>query len=135
MENINIRRVDINALRQLQSIGRQTFYETFSAHNSEENIRKYLAEGFSDEQLTRELQNPGSEFYFAELEDHVIGYLKLNSGEAQTELKEEGTVEIERIYVSRDYHGKKVGQLLYEKAVQVARDKKAACIWLGVWEQ
>jgi hypothetical protein len=42
----------------------------------------------------------------------VIGYLKLNSGASQTELKEDTALEIERIYVLKAYHGKAVGQLL-----------------------
>jgi len=41
-------------------------------------------------------------------------YLKLNFGESQTELKDNNALEIERIYVSKEFHGKSVGQLLYE---------------------
>jgi ribosomal protein S18 acetylase RimI-like enzyme len=28
-----------------------------------------------------------------------------------------------------------VGQLLYEKAMQIARQKNADYVWLGVWEE
>jgi ribosomal protein S18 acetylase RimI-like enzyme len=119
----------------LQQISRQTFSETFAAHNTAENMRSYLEEQFSLDKLTTELNNPGSRFYFAVENDHPIGYLKLNSGNAQTELQEENGLEIERIYVSKAFLGKKIGQLLYEKAVEVARLQKAAYIWLGVWEE
>ena len=43
-------------------------------------------------------------------------------------------MEIERIYVSSSYYGEGVGQLLFEKALQIARDNAKNCIWLGVWE-
>ena len=33
------------------------------------------------------------------------------------------------------YHGKKVGQLLYEKAIETAKQKNADYVWLGVWEE
>jgi len=36
--------------------------------------------------------------------------------------------------VLKEFQGKKVGQFLYEKAVQVAQQIKADYIWLGVWE-
>ena len=65
----------------------------------------------------------------------VIGYLKLNFGDSQTELKDDKSAEIERIYVLQEYQGKKVGQLLYEKALQIANAYKADYIWLGVWEE
>lgn len=66
---------------------------------------------------------------------NVIGYLKLNSGQSQTELQDNEALEIERIYVLKDFHGKKVGQALYQKAIQVARQVKAPYVWLGVWEK
>jgi ribosomal protein S18 acetylase RimI-like enzyme len=133
--NIAIREVTIDDIIELQKISRQTFSETFAASNTEANMTKFLETGYSMEKLETELKDPGSAFYFAVDNDHVIGYLKLNFGESQTELKDDHTVEIERIYVLKDYHGKHIGQLLYEKAIQVARQKNAEYIWLGVWEE
>jgi ribosomal protein S18 acetylase RimI-like enzyme len=39
------------------------------------------------------------------------------------------------IYVKSAYHGKKIGQLLYEKALELARLQNKAYLWLGVWEE
>lgn len=57
MEAIQIKRITLNDIEQLQQIGRQTFYETFSAENTEENMTNYLNEGFSLEKLTAELND------------------------------------------------------------------------------
>lgn len=135
MGNITIRGVTLNDIEQLQVIGRETFSETFSSSNTKENIAKYLEDGFSIEKLTEELNNEHSEFYFAVIDDKVVGYLKLNFGRSQTELQGSISLEIERIYVLQQYHGKKVGQVLYEKSMQVAEDKKVNYVWLGVWEE
>ncbi len=135
MENITVQKISISDLQALQKIGRQTFYETFAPSNSEENISKYLEEGFSEDKLTTELEDPNAEFYFATLDDEVIGYLKLNFGASQTELKDDKALEIERIYVLQEFHGKKVGQILYSKAIEVAKDKNSDYVWLGVWEE
>ena len=134
-ENIQLKKISINEIDQLKKIGQQTFYETFSESNSEENMKEYLEKGFSNEKLTAELSDKNSEFYFATLNDEVIGYLKINFGPSQTELKNDKTVEIERIYVSKEFHGKKVGQLLYEKAIEIAKQKNSEYVWLGVWEE
>ena len=135
MTNIEIRKVKLNEIDQLQKIGRQTFYETFSESNSEENMKSYLKEGFSNEKLIAELNDVNSEFYFATFDNEVIGYLKLNFGDSQTELKDNKSLEIERIYVSKEFHGKKIGQLLYDKAIQTAVIKGSEYVWLGVWEE
>jgi ribosomal protein S18 acetylase RimI-like enzyme len=96
---------------------------------------KYLNEALSLEKLTEELNNPNSLFYFIEENDTPIGYLKLNMGASQTELNDNTALEIERIYVTQAYQGKKIGQQLYEKAIQVAKEKGVEYIWLGVWEE
>ena len=135
MENIIIRQATTEEVAQLQKIGRQTFWETFAAQNTLANMQEYLDTEFSTQKLTAELANPNSQFYFALSDGHIIGYLKLNMGTAQTELQETNAVEIERIYVLKAFHGKKIGQLLYEKAVQLAREQNADYVWLGVWEE
>lgn len=135
MANITLNRATLSDINQLQQISRQTFHETFSAVNTEENMRKYLEEEFSTEKLSDELDNNDSEFYFALLDNDVIGYLKLNIGQSQTEIKDDKAIELERIYVLKEFHGKRVGQLLYEKAVLIARQRNIDYLWLGVWEK
>ncbi len=135
MENINIRKAAPQDVHQLQSISRQTFTETFLAGNTEENLKKYLEEDLSLQKLQAELNDKNAQFYFAELDHKIIGYLKLNFGESQTELKDNKALEIERIYVLAAFHGKAVGQSLYEKAIQIAKQHNADYVWLGVWEE
>ncbi len=132
---IEIQRIGLLAAEQLQLIGKQTFAETFADTNTEENMQKYLEESFLTTKLLSELTNPNSEFYFALLHKKVIGYLKINFGEAQTEIKDSNALEIERIYVLKEFQGKKVGQLLYETALNRAKQINVDSLWLGVWEK
>ncbi|MEJ5961593.1 GNAT family N-acetyltransferase [Pedobacter immunditicola] len=135
MENIIVEKVALKDVNQLQKVSKQTFLEAFSVGNSQVNMAKYIEEAFSLEKLTAELNNEQSAFYFALLDENVIGYLKLNFGESQTELKEDKGLEVERIYVLQEFLGKKVGQVLYEKAMEIADQINAEFVWLGVWEE
>ena len=135
MNKIEITKIDLNEIEQLQIIGKETFFETFAEGNSEENMKKYLEESFTNELLKTELTNPNSEFYFARMDNNVIGYLKINFGNAQTELKNNKAIEIERIYVLKEFHGKNAGQVLFEKAFEIAKQLNADYLWLGVWEE
>lgn len=132
---MKIRKVSLKDIEKLREIGKLTFAETFFSENSEENMTKYLENGFSTEKLKTELTDKNAEFYFAELKGKVIGYLKVNIGESQTEIKIKNALEIERIYVLKEFHGKKVGQILYAKALELAKEKNVENVWLGVWEQ
>jgi diamine N-acetyltransferase len=135
MEDFTITQVTHKDIDQLQKIGKQTFYETFAADNSEADMTTYLNEGFSIQKLIQELNDSNTEFYFVTLNDSVVGYLKINLAQSQTELKTENALEIERIYILNEYQGKKVGQLLFDKAIQIARVNKVSFVWLGVWEK
>jgi diamine N-acetyltransferase len=133
--NVIIRQASHLDLAALQAIGRKTFAETFADSNSEENLAAYLAAGFSEDKLKAELQNDNSQFYFALQKEEVIGYLKVNWGDAQSEKQNPHALEIERIYVLQQYHGTQVGALLYQQALSIAQTRKAPYIWLGVWEE
>jgi ribosomal protein S18 acetylase RimI-like enzyme len=69
-------------------------------------------------------------------QDHELaGYMKLNSGAAQTVEGKAGTLEIERIYVLAKFHGKQMGKRLLQHAIDVAKEAAYDTIWLGVWER
>jgi GNAT superfamily N-acetyltransferase len=134
MNNIAISRISINDLFLLQKISIQTFTETFTPTNSAENIGTYIQDNLNEKQLTFELGNPNSQFYIAYANDEAVGYIKVNFGEAQTERIDSNTLEIHRIYVLQSFHGKMIGQLLLDKAIQIAQNVGYESIWLGVWE-
>lgn len=135
MTTIEIKKASLSDLDLLQKIGKDTFTETFEAVNTSENIANYLEESFNTNQMTSELNNPDSQFYLAILDQEVIGYLKINFGKAQTELINENALEIQRIYVLQQFHGKKVGQLFVEKVLEIVNKIPVEYIWLGVWEE
>jgi ribosomal protein S18 acetylase RimI-like enzyme len=134
MSLIEIRKISVADLPLLHAISRQTFIETFAEVNTEEDMNQYLSDSFNDERLTSELLNANSEFYFAEIDGQPAGYLKVNFGEAQTDVQDRNTLELERIYVLKDFLGKQVGQILLDKAIQIAKKAKVDYLWLGVWE-
>jgi hypothetical protein len=132
---MQIRKLNIQDLENLQKISITTFRETFEEVNTEEDMQKYLEENLSLERLKSELENPNSKFYFAENENEILGYLKLNFNDAQTENQGNEALEIERIYVLKEFFPLKIGQFLFEKSIEIAKEKNINFIWLGVWEK
>ena len=131
MELYQVQKAD---LLSLQEISRQTFFDTFGAVNSDEDMNRYLEVNLSLDQLTEELNNPSTSFFFAKSNNEILAYLKLNEAEAQTEKREVPSIEIERIYVRKEYQNRGVGQFLLDFSFQLTKDKKMKLIWLGVWE-
>lgn len=135
MNSIEINQISISNLEELQQFSIQTFIESFSEQNTKENMESYLASSFSEETLNKEMLNSGSEFYFVKLNGETVGYIKINFGDAQTEGSDPESLEIERIYVSKNFQGKNIGKTLFNKAVNIAKDRNLYSIWLGVWEE
>jgi len=135
MDKLKIRRATSADTELLLAIGRQTFFEKFTENNSEENMLQYASEAYTFEKIASEVNNVNSQFYLATLNNQTVGYLKINFGEAQTELQDPQALELERIYVLNEFQGKKIGQMLFEKTLEIARQAKVNYVWLGVWEE
>lgn len=135
MDKFEIRKATFEDSELLLDIGKQTFFEKFKENNSEENMLQYASEAYTFEKIASEVNNPNSQFYLASLNKQTVGYLKINFGEAQTELQDPEALELERIYVLKEFQGQKIGQLLFEKTLEIARLAKVNYVWLGVWEE
>ncbi len=123
---------DIPALSNLCA---DTFRETFSHDNTEEELQAFFDEAYNYDILKRELNHDESETYLAYVDDVLAGYLKVNWGGAQTECKLEDAFEVQRIYVLKAYQGYGVGRALFDKAMRIAESGGFAWAWLGVWEK
>ncbi|WP_342645056.1 GNAT family N-acetyltransferase [Mucilaginibacter sp. CSA2-8R] len=131
---INMVKVTEADIAMLSTISRETFFAAFYYLNNADDMEAYAASSFSHQKLSAELRAPGAEFYFAMLDGEVAGFIKINTGEAQNEYKQDNSLEIERLYVLAKHQNKKLGRQMLNFAFDKAADKKVDFIWLGVWE-
>jgi len=131
---VSIKICNINNLDELVHISRTTYYDTFIDTNSVEDMEIYLETNMSSTVLSKELNNPDSFFYFATCSNHPIGYLKINRGPAQIEKFNVVAVELERLYILKDFLGKGAALQLLKIAIDFAVNESAEFLWLGVWE-
>ena len=125
----------IDDLDQLKKLAYQTFDESFRPMNIQEAIDTYLGEAFTTEKLSTELMTNGSEFYFIYADEELAGYLKINYAPAQSDINDPDSMEIERIYVKKEFKGKGLGKQLMNYAVKLAEEGSKKYLWLGVWER
>lgn len=132
--NLSIVPVADSDLQLLREISIATFREAFAEQNAAEHMEDYIATALSESKLASELRNEQSQFMLAYLGHDLVGYLKVNFGDAQTEHVDGDTMEIERIYVYARVYGTGVGQALLNRAIEMAKASGVTTIWLGVWE-
>lgn len=110
MGDCTIRPVGPPEVQALAELARQTFVTAVTRGNTPDDLAAYVGRAFSVERMAAEL---GASdffffffFFFAEVEGDLAGYLKINTGEAQTEQVEVETLEVERIYMDSRQQGR-----------------------------
>lgn len=131
---ISVRKVNADDCEELLHLGKSTFFDTFAAYNTKEDMESYMSENYTISKIRSEICDPANCFLFAIENNKAVGFVKLRTGKIPPELVDTNPIEIERIYVSKSHQGKKVGALLMSYCINLAKEEKHDCIWLAVWE-
>ena len=130
-----IRKCTIADLQALRDLAYETYDDSFRALNTPETMYAYLAEAFDLERVKAELETPQCGFYFLFAGGKLAGYIKINEAPAQTDINDTDSLELERIYVQKEFKRLGLGTNLIQYAEEIARSIGKKYIWLGVWEQ
>ncbi|HEX8617769.1 MAG TPA: GNAT family N-acetyltransferase [Thermoanaerobaculia bacterium] len=111
----------------LAAFGARTFRDAFAADNRAEDMDAYVGQAYGETQQRRELEDPNQAVLLVERDGVLLAYAHLRISENE--------VEIARFYVDRAHHGEGIAQELMQHAIDVARERGAKRVWLGVWER
>ncbi len=132
---ITIRRILLRDAAALAEISRQTFYDTFTGTCTEEDMQSFLEQYFNLAQVQTELTNADDYYFFAEADGRPVAYIRFMEDYNNWELvKKWKALELKRLYVIQQYHGKGIAQQLMDFFILFAQQNKYQVIWLGVWE-
>lgn len=132
---MKIRRVVIEDAEILSNLASKTFYDTFKGTCSEEDMVDFLHEYYNLNQVKLELSNADDYFYFAEVDGVPVGYIRIMGGNTGFDgLQKFNALELKRLYILNEFHGKGVAQFLMNFVFDYANEKKYEVVWLGVWE-
>jgi GNAT superfamily N-acetyltransferase len=119
----------------LAELGARTFYETFAADNTPENMAAYLAKNFGPEQQADEIADPSLVILIAEVEGNAVGFAALRMGARQEGITGARPIELKQIYSLKEWIGHGIGATLMQASLDEAQRRGHDSIWLGVWER
>lgn len=131
---IDLKRIKISDVLELQKISIETFNDTFGEYNSLEDLNEMFENNYNSEQLKSEINNQSTDFEFIYVDGQIAGYLKINWGSAQSEDMGNSFLEVERIYIRKAFKRQGLGTKLMDYAIEKAKKLGKQYIWLGVWE-
>jgi diamine N-acetyltransferase len=129
-----IRRATPEDASLLAELGARTFHDAFAADIKPEDIASYLTATFGPAKQAAELADPHATFLIAESAGVARGYAQLRAGEAPPCVTDSKPIELVRIYVSREWLGRGVGEALMRACLEEAQRAGHDTLWLGVWE-
>ena len=133
--NLSIRQADVSDFKIISALAITTFYEAYFEQDPSINLADYVADSFSLEKVKNELEDENSTFFIAEINKKAVGYAKLRENSEVDCVKNENSVELQRIYILEKVKGKNVGKLLMQRCIKEAKQKGFEMLWLGVWSQ
>jgi len=133
--NIRLRRITLRDAAVLATMAQATFYDTFHGTCTEADMQSFLNTYFNLDQTRKELSDPDDLFYFAEVDGVPAGYIRMMEDYRSFEMMEKWkALELKRIYVSKEFQGRKVAQALMDFVLTYAAEHHYEVVWLGVWE-
>lgn len=133
--NLNIRKATTADAAELARAGAAMFQETFAADNTPEDMQHYLDHHFTPAFLEEKISDPSREFYMAYTGNELAGYLEVIPDSPHEHFPGQRGLSIERIYVYKKFHDKKLGAALMQYATDLAQTNRCSYLWLGVWEK
>ena len=134
MNKISIRQASEADAALIASLSRETFYDTFIAHNTPEDMALFMDQQFSTSVLMKEVIDLSNLFFIAFHEEEPAGYIKLKPGSHADLTDTDKAIEICRLYARKSMIGKGIGKAMMMYALEHAATTYCQTIWLGVWE-
>jgi ribosomal protein S18 acetylase RimI-like enzyme len=118
----------------LAALAEQTFRAAFAADNNPDDMDAYCATAFSAVVQGAQVADPTIDTLVVADDGHLVAYAQLRPG-APPGVDVHGPTELWRFYVDPALHGRGVAPQLMTAALEAARARHAATLWLGVWER
>jgi hypothetical protein len=128
---LNIKNATILDAATISFLGSKTFTETFGYLFSELELNKYLDDTFNANKVKESLNKPASIWGLAYYFNKPVGYFKVKL-DSSFEDSEKKQIQLQKIYVLKDYLNKKVGGALLQYIFQLIQLHDHQVIWLNV---
>ncbi len=135
MNEILIRRITLHDVTTLSTLAKSTFYDSFSGTCTTTDMEDFLEKYYSEKSLEAEIADDEMKYFFAECNGEPVGYILFKQVNSEfAELINKRTIELKRLYVSSNFHGKGIAQKLMDFFLEYSKNEGFEKAFLGVWE-
>ncbi|HEY6125205.1 MAG TPA: GNAT family N-acetyltransferase [Steroidobacteraceae bacterium] len=133
---VQIRRATVADAEALTEIGARTFFETFAADNTPEDMQMFLSSTWQADLQRAEILDAGMDTLLAcDASGAIAGFAQVRVAHPPAGIAARAPVELKRFYVDKPWHGQGLARVLMDSAEQAARARGGKEFWLGVFER
>jgi diamine N-acetyltransferase len=135
MSEVTLRRLTLKDVPALSIIAKKTFYDSFSGTATPADMDIFLELYYNENALAEEMADSEMHYYFAEIDGEIAGYILYKENNIGfEEMKSKKVIELKRLYVLGNYHGKGIAQKMMDDFLEYANNNAFDIAFLGVWE-
>ncbi|AMY11777.1 Protease synthase and sporulation negative regulatory protein PAI 1 [Luteitalea pratensis] len=121
---------------RLAAFGHRVFAATFAADNDPAQLARYVDAAYTPAVQAAELADAAIATWLAcDADDRLLGFAQVRLGPAPASVTGPSPLELWRLYVDHEWHGRGVAADLMQTVCEHAARERAGVLWLGVWER
>lgn len=135
MNRIMIRRGVAGDARGISRTGRESFSRAFGHLYPLDVLERYLDDTYSEQKIVSSFSNSRNVFIVADVDDEVVGFLKLKLACHHQLIHGECQVQVQKIYVLPNFANSGLGSCLMRSADAEIGGILSVAAWLMVYEE
>jgi len=129
--NTKIILADISHAAVIAMIGKKSFRNAFEhLFKSKEELFEYLEYSYDTVKLAKSLRKENNVYLLAYRGTEPVGFAKIKKHSLNDQIESGAQMELQKIYILPEYHGKGIGTALLKEVKNLAREIYPDYIWL-----
>nr|MBK9651744.1 GNAT family N-acetyltransferase [Bacteroidota bacterium] len=133
-QNLSIKWATHGDAKLICDLGARFFIEAYHEEKAMDDLLLYCQKAFVQADIEADIKEGKAFYAICKLDERDCGYIKLRSDRTLESLPKLQCIELERIYVGRDYWRHHIGKFLMDEVVSFGRKNNFEYLWLGVWQ-
>jgi ribosomal protein S18 acetylase RimI-like enzyme len=128
---ITIIKADVSLAATIATIGKKSFRRAFEhLFESKEELFEYIEHTYDPVKLAKSIRKENNVYFLAVINGKPAGFAKVKKISLNEHIETVAQMELQKIYVLQEYHGRGVGTALLKEVRNLAREIYPDYLWL-----
>src|SRR5580765_3988800 len=129
--SITIIKADVSHAAIIGTIGKKSFRRAFQhLFNNKEELLEYLENTYCPVKLANSIRHEDNVYLLAFVDGEPAGFAKIKKYSLNEYIESIAQMELQKIYVLQEHHGKGIGTALLKEVKNIAKEVYPDYIWL-----